>query len=283
LPITTTCLEGEGLDLTGLVVTACYDNDTQKTVTVYTTAGYDSTPGTKTITVTYQGMTATFEVEVLAKSLTHIAVTSWPVENTYLEGKEPDFTGLVITAYYDNGTREEVTDYTLSGYGSTPGLTTVTVTYQGFTTTFSMAVMYKTMIGIEVTSLPDKRVYAPGEDLDLTGLVVTACYDNDTQVEITYYYITGYDDAPGKKTITVHYGSFTDTFTVAVGDIPGDIDRDGDVNTNDVVQLLLYLTMPDMFDIGTTPVDFTGDGNINTEDAIQLLLHISMPDLFPLA
>ena len=282
LPITTTCLEGKKLDLTGLVVTACYDNDTQKTVTGYTTDGYDSTPGTKTITVTYQGMTTTFEVEVLAKSLTRIAVTSYPVDNTYLEGKEPDFTGLEITAYYNNDTREVVTDYTLSDYASTPGLNEITVIYQGMTTTFYMVGMYKSMCSIAVTSLPDKQVYARGEYFDPTGLVVTAYYDNDTQEELEYYSLTGYDYTPGEKTITVQYGSFTDTFTVWVNHLRGDLDGNGYVNTDDVVALLLYISMPDVFPLGDTPADFTGDGKINTDDAVQLLLHISMPDVFPI-
>lgn len=65
------------------------------------------------------------------------------------------------------------------------------------------------------------------------------------------------------------------------GGIPGDIDGNEEVNTDDVVQLLLYVSMPDIFEI-TAEGDFTGDGYITTDDVIQLLLHVSMPDIFPL-
>ena len=64
---------------------------------------------------------------------------------------------------------------------------------------------------------------------------------------------------------------------------PGDIDCNKTVTTDDVVALLLYISMPDMFPLGEgVNADFTGDGAVTTEDAVQLLLHISMPDVFPL-
>ena len=64
---------------------------------------------------------------------------------------------------------------------------------------------------------------------------------------------------------------------------PGDIDCNKAVTTDDVVALLLYISMPDMFPLGEgVNADFTGDGLVTTDDAVQLLLHISMPDVFPL-
>jgi hypothetical protein len=53
------------------------------------------------------------------------------------------------------------------------------------------------------------------------------------------------------------------------------------VNRDDVIQLLRYITFPDMFPI-SAPADFTGDGKVNRDDVIQLLRHITFPDLFPL-
>lgn len=61
----------------------------------------------------------------------------------------------------------------------------------------------------------------------------------------------------------------------------GDIDDDMEVTTDDVVQLLLHVSMPDVFPI-SVEADFTGDGEVTTDDVIQLLLHVSMPDVFPL-
>ena len=70
-PTNLTYTEGEELDLTGLVVTLHYNDGTSETVTEgYTISGYDkNTVGTQTITVTYQGFTATFEVTVEEEQL----------------------------------------------------------------------------------------------------------------------------------------------------------------------------------------------------------------------
>ena len=56
---------------------------------------------------------------------------------------------------------------------------------------------------------------------------------------------------------------------------------DMEVTSDDVIQLLLHVTMPDMFPINAE-ADFTGDSLVNSDDVIQLLLHVTMPDMFPL-
>lgn len=63
--------------------------------------------------------------------------------------------------------------------------------------------------------------------------------------------------------------------------IPGDIDGNEVVNSDDVVQLLLHISLPDMFHIDAD-ADFTGEGDVTSDDVVQLLLHISLPDMFPL-
>jgi len=65
--------------------------------------------------------------------------------------------------------------------------------------------------------------------------------------------------------------------------IKGDVDGNDKVSSDDVVALLLYISMPDMFPLPVgVSADFTGDSVVTTDDAVKLLLHISMPDMFPL-
>ncbi len=68
-PTKTTYTAGDELDLTGIVITATYNDETTATVSAddVTVTGFDSeAAGTQTITVTYEGKTATFEVTVEA-------------------------------------------------------------------------------------------------------------------------------------------------------------------------------------------------------------------------
>jgi len=66
-PAKTTYWKGEGLDTTGLILTATYSDGSTKDITAgFTTSSFDSaTAGTKTVTVTYEGFTATFDVTVI--------------------------------------------------------------------------------------------------------------------------------------------------------------------------------------------------------------------------
>ncbi len=54
---------------------------------------------------------------------------------------------------------------------------------------------------------PTKTDYTVGEELDLTGMEVTARYTDGSTKEITEgYMVTGYDkDVPGEQTITISY------------------------------------------------------------------------------
>lgn len=63
--------------------------------------------------------------------------------------------------------------------------------------------------------------------------------------------------------------------------IPGDLDSNNLVNRDDVIKLLLHVTMPNMFQIAGD-ADFNKDNKINRDDVIKLLLHVTMPNIFPL-
>ena len=69
---------------------------------------------------------------------------------------------------------------------------------------------------------PDKNKYEVGESLDLTGLVVTAHYDDNTTAILNAgdYTVSDVDmSSNGKKTITVSYQGMDATFTITVGKV----------------------------------------------------------------
>lgn len=63
--------------------------------------------------------------------------------------------------------------------------------------------------------------------------------------------------------------------------ILGDVDGNTEINIDDVVSLLLHVSMPDLFQI-EGEADFDGDADTDIDDVVTLLLHVSMPDIFPL-
>lgn len=92
----------------------------------------------------------------------------------------------------------------------------------------------------------------------------------------------GYQFVGWDKAITACQGDVTYIAVFALKDrIPGDLDDNGLVNTDDVFKLLLHISLPDMFPVDAD-VDFNGDGAVTTDDVFRLLLHISLPDMFPL-
>ncbi len=216
LPNKLVYVEGNPFDSAGIIVTAYYNNNTSEEISDYTLSGYTSTVGTKTITVSYQKVTTTFYVTVNQRSLTSIAITQLPANVSYLEGDSFKKTGMIVTAYYDNNTSKKVTEYDVSGYTSTPGVKTLTVTYQGKSATFSVTVHAKTLESIKVIKKPTKSTYVEGESFDPTGMIVKAYYNNDTSEEITNYAYSGYDSALGTKTITVTFDGKSAAFTVLV-------------------------------------------------------------------
>ncbi len=230
-PSKTTYIQGESLNLAGGVLTLTYNDNTTETVSMtdskVTTSGFNSTTtGTKTITVSYGGKSTTFTVTVNAKTLSSISVKTKPSKTTYIQGESLNLAGGVLTLTYNNNTTETVsmTDskVTTSGFNSTTaGTKTITVSYGGKTTTFTVTVNAKTLSSISVKTKPSKTTYIQGENLDLAGGVLTLTYnDNTTEtVNMTDSKVTtsGFNNTTlGKQTITVSYERKTTTFDINI-------------------------------------------------------------------
>ena len=214
--------QGEALDSTGLTLTATYNNGKTETVTTgFTCSALDSSSaGQKTITVTYQGLTTTFSVTVIAVNLVSVSVKTMPNKTSYFTGESFDQTGLTLTATYNNGNTETVSSgIECTGFSSaTAGQKTVTASYGGKSTTFTVEVKAIVPTGITVKTAPNKTEYFVGDSYDGTGLVVNVTYNNGTNKDITTGFTTsGFSSATaGKNTVTVSYEGFTATFDVTI-------------------------------------------------------------------
>jgi len=71
--------------------------------------------------------------------------------------------------------------------------------------------------GIEIVSKPNKLNYDLKQELDSTGMVVKAVYNDGTRTAVSDYTFQGFDSkTEGEKTVTVVYNGFTAEFTVTV-------------------------------------------------------------------
>ncbi len=151
-----------------------------------------------------------------------LEVTHMPTKTRYFVGETFDSTGLVITAYYNDNTSEQVTGYTLSSPDmSAYGNKTITVTFDEKTVDFSILVV--DVSGIEVKTMPAKIEYPKGDVFDTTGLSILVKYtDGTSETKTSGFEVSGFDSfSVGEKTITVTYKTHTATFKVTVYDLSG--------------------------------------------------------------
>ena len=197
---------GEDLDIS---VFAHYSDETSSQVNDYTVDGFNKEQaGEQEVTVTYQGETYTFTVNVNNPTLTNITVSG--NKDTYNWGEDLD---IDVIAHYSNNTTEKVDDYKVEGFNpKTPGQQTVIVTYQGETYTFTVTVKDPALVNITVVN--NKDSYEWGENLDIT---VYAHYEDGSSVVITNYTVDGFNSKnPGSQDITVSYEGETASLKVNV-------------------------------------------------------------------
>jgi len=138
---------GQNLDLTGLVATGTYSDGTTAPlpVTIADISGFNSlNAGSQTITVTVDGKTATFDVNVIAKTLTEITIAKQPAKTEYAQGLSIDLSGMEVVGTYSDGTASAVavTKDSISGFDSNKiGSQTVTVTLEAKTASFAVNII----------------------------------------------------------------------------------------------------------------------------------------------
>ncbi|MFH5835255.1 bacterial Ig-like domain-containing protein [Proteiniclasticum sp. C24MP] len=221
---------GEELDLTGLEVIGTYNNGKKKveTITIDNIAGFNSSQAEagQVVTVTVNGKTATFTVDIIAILLDSIEITKQPAKLNYFVGEELDLTGLEVTGVYNNGEKkvEAITMDNITGFNSSQAEAgqVVTVTVDGKTATFTVDIQAILLDSIEITKKPSKLSYLVGEELDLTGLEVTGTYNNGEKMieNITIGNLTGFNSSQAEagQVVTVTVDGKTASFAVDIAE-----------------------------------------------------------------
>lgn len=149
----------------------------------------------------------------------------------YLEGDSLNLAGMVVTAFYSDGSSKGLgtEEYTVSPSIGTPLKTTdtsftITYTYRDEQYTISQPITVEPRVleTIAVTKKPTKVNYVVGQSLDTTGIVVTGTYEGgataDLTADCTFSPLTF--DTIGEQTVTVTHtpSGLTTEFTVNVTD-----------------------------------------------------------------
>ena len=192
-PTKTTYVVGQSLDTTGMAITAEYNDGTSGTVAIgdVQITGFDSSApaDSQTVTVTYRGKSATFNVIIEAKTLQSIAVTTAPTKTSgYKAFDSLDTTGMVVTATYNSG-YEIVSGYTVTyanGDSFRAGDTKAIVNFGGKTADVTVSSVAKATLdvsGVSWTGADSVSYDGQAHSVTLTGLpsglTVTGYTDNE--------------------------------------------------------------------------------------------------------
>ena len=196
-PPTKTVYEaGDSFDKTGMVVTVTYDDASTREVTNYNFSPVVLSINDTYITISYREMmtTVTTTQPVTVKNLLKkIQIITPPTETAYEIGDTIDLTGMVVYAFYSDGSSHEISNYTYSPHVvSSASDTEVTITYteDGITKTAIQDITVgntPNLVSIAVSTPPTKVIYKAGEYFDPSGMVVTATFDNGTTKTVSGY------------------------------------------------------------------------------------------------
>ena len=215
LPTKTTYVEGQSIDIDGLEVILTRNDDTYETINDYN-IDYENKPGKQSVTVTYNDYTTTFDVTFTEKELVGISVTENPTKTSYFEDEKFDRSGMVITATYNNGLSEKITDYETSEITDEIGTQSIKISYGGKYTYLAIEVKEIVLETLSITKVPLKTTYIIGSNFDTTGMEVTANYNNGKSVVVTDYYVSPLPTVIGEGKVTISYGGKSTTIDVTI-------------------------------------------------------------------
>ena len=270
---------GENLDIKGLKIKPTFVSGATKEVE----SGFVCTPtkldklGTQEITVTYEGKSTKFNVEVLENTISRIEIANEPSKVIYCEGDTLNISGLKIKAIYANGAAKEIE----SGFVCTPttlntiGTQEIIVTYEGKSTKFNVIVQEISLdTNKEGIEIKNNKIYISNREIKETiekfkNSIITNgnldIYVGEERVEETQTKVK-----TGMK-IKIRNGIKEKEYIIIV---EGDATGDGDVDFYDMLQINKHrLNKIKLEGEYKEAADITKDGYIDFYDILQINKH----------
>lgn len=180
---------------------------------------FQVTPVASSGTITGESVLSPFSTA----DLLSIAISTPASKLIYYLGDELDISGLVVTGTYsDGGQRAEmISPDDISGFDcSAPASDQVlTITVGQWTITYQVQILEVILESISIGTPASKLIYYLGDELDISGLVVTGTYNNGSRpIPITVDNITGFDSSQtaADQLLTITVGDKTATYTIQI-------------------------------------------------------------------
>ena len=222
MPTKTIYYAGDSFDSTGMIVKATFKAGNTSIINDYQVENGSNLSNDQTqVSITYGGKTLNIDITVIPIVVQKINIEKNPNKVSYVEGQNFDSEGMIVKAYYNNGSEKVITDYIVEeGNNLQFGQNKVIISFEGLSKDVAIEVIRKAITEITIKSLP-KTEYEFGEELSLTNGYIRINYNDGSSEEIaidnSQVTVEGYNsEKVGNQTITVKYMEKTITFDVLV-------------------------------------------------------------------
>ena len=295
-PARTMYLEHEALDLTGLTVRLSYSDGRPEQMFSWEDIAADDhftvsgccgeahgkrlEKGAHTVTLTYryEDISSSFPISVTPRTLTALTIVRQPDSLvTHHRDRDPDISGLILKAEYDNGETEEIPagdcevicepEKFILGENNP-----VEVSYGGKTVQLFYKLSLNDVTGI--IAIPGKTSFTAGQPID-PQLKVQLTYADGTYEYITDYQMSEIDpEKKGSQNVIVTYGGYSDVFTISIttNHRLGDFNDDGEITPEDArLTLRAAVGIIRMAQVTFNAADVDKDNEVTPADARLIL------------
>lgn len=124
-------------------------------------------------------------IQIDSQKVNSLEVDVNEMKTSYLVNEPLDLSGLKVTAFYSDGSTEEVTDYVATGFDSSQaGEQLLTVHYNGAMVQIPIQIEALTVTDLQVVYLPARTHYYLGDSFAEDGLVLEATYNNGETIRL---------------------------------------------------------------------------------------------------
>jgi hypothetical protein len=150
----------------------------------------------------------------------------------YIQNYEQlDLTGGELTVTYNTQTTDKISltneEISVTGFDNSQiGQNTLTIRYKEKEVKLNINIISKQIVKVEVTTLPDKKIYIQEKDnLDFSGGEITITYNDETTdvipLEQEAIKVSGFDNGVlGKQTIIIDYKGHKTSFDIEIAKEP---------------------------------------------------------------